>query len=83
MFSLLNFLFKDPRVQRVEDNIKRIHKMRVEPELNILMLKYKYRRCPEILKEMIAIATEHEFEHHMYNGLTLTLDENNNYIVID
>jgi cytosine/adenosine deaminase-related metal-dependent hydrolase len=83
MFSLLNFLFKDPRVERVEDNIKRIHKNRVEPELDILMLTYRYTRSPDTLKQIIAIAKEHGFDHHVYMGLTLTLDESNKHVIID
>ena len=68
---------------RVKHNIERIHKDRAEPELNILMLTYRYIRCPIALGEILAMAKKYDFDNHYYLGLTVSKNKDGSFVVTD
>ena len=65
---LFNLFTTDDRVQC---NIDRINRNRAEPDLNILMLQYKYDRCELKKIRILALANEHDFSEHNYLGMQL------------
>lgn len=42
-----------------------------EPQLNILMLEYKYNKDPDTKKEILRLAKEHDFYNHLYLGIRI------------
>lgn len=56
---------------RVKHNIDRINRNMYEPQLNILMLEYKYNKDPDTKKEILRLAKEHDFYNHLYLGIRI------------
>ena len=71
---------------RVAQNIIRINKNRVEPELNMLMLEYKYKTGSvkeQVANKIFALANEHGFNNHKYLGLTIVKNNIGTYDFIN